>query len=235
MDRAAGFISSSLSAIGRVSLLGMGLLKEGSLVMTHCNSDAALSVIEAAHRTGRVRGVIATESRPWRQGHLTVKRLASGGVPVTMIVDSASNLMMGEVDAVVVGADTITTDGSVVNKVGTSMLALAAHSAGVPFYVCAETYKFSRWAKSGSDVEIEQRGAEEVADPLRPSDLPGVSFRNPVFDVTPPEHVTAIITENAVITPDMAVELVRDMASRTSGEGHDRWLDEVDGPKRGAV
>ena len=227
--RASEFVSSSKTAVESISRNGKDLLHEGSTVMTHCNSDSALSVIEAAHRERKVRGVFATESRPWRQGHLTVRRLASVGVPVTLIVDSASMAIMDEVDAVFVGADTISADGSVVNKIGTSMLALAAHAVRVPFYVCAETYKFSAWSAKGSDVVIEERGPQEVADPLLPSDLPGVSFRNPVFDVTPPGHISAIITEKGAIEPRKARQVIHDMwARRGPGDrrvaGSEYWL-----------
>ncbi len=229
IELSSRFVSDSLSAVERIARNGKPLINEGSRLMTHCNSDAALSLIEAAHTDGRVKGVIATESRPWRQGHLTVRRLASKGIPVTLIVDSASNKLMGEVGAVVVGADTITADGSLVNKIGTSMVALSAKDAGVPVIVCAETYKFSMWAKKGSDVDIEDRGPEEVADPLRPSDLPGVSFRNPVFDVTPPEHITHIVTEKGIISPRDASSVIEGMValmSKGSRSGSDpgHWL-----------
>ncbi|MCU0799140.1 MAG: ribose 1,5-bisphosphate isomerase [Candidatus Thermoplasmatota archaeon] len=213
MERSSRFVTGSLSAVDRIARNGKVLIDAGSRVMTHCNSDAALSLIEAAFTDGRVNGVIATESRPWRQGHLTVRRLASKGMPVTLIVDSASNSLMAEVGAVVIGADTITADGHLVNKIGTSMVALAARNAGVPVIVCAETYKFSMWAKKGSDVVIEDRGPEEVADPLSSSDLPGVSFLNPVFDITPPDHITHIVTEDGIISPRDAASVIERMAA----------------------
>lgn len=227
MERSSRFVSSSLSAVERIAQNGKALINDRSLLMTHCNSDSALSLIEAAFTDGRVKGVIATESRPWRQGYLTVRRLASKGIPVALIVDSASNHLMVEVSAVVIGADTITADGSLVNKIGTSMLALAARNAVVPVIVCAETYKFSMWAKNGSDVDIEDRGPEEVADPLRPLDLPGVTFRNPVFDITPPEHITYIVTEQGIITPGDAINVIERMRSGPNKgveDGSEFWL-----------
>jgi ribose 1,5-bisphosphate isomerase len=227
------FVASSLSAVRRIADHGLPLIREGSVVMTHCNSDAALTLIERAFSVGRVTGVVATESRPWRQGHVTSVRLASHGVPVTLIVDPAANLMMEDAGAVIVGADTVASDGSLVNKIGTSLLALAAKENEVPFIVCAETFKFSIWARTGHDVVIEDRGPDEVADPLRTSDLPGVLFRNPVFDVTPPGNITRIVTEEGPISPrDVTGTVERLKRSLGLEVGHggrsEHWLE--DGP-----
>jgi hypothetical protein len=105
-------------------------------------------------------------------------------------------------------------DGTLYNKIGTSLLALAAMDAGVPFMVCAETYKFS----NRSGVTVEERSSAEVADPLRPEDLPGVRFYNPVFDDTDPCLIDCIITEKGVISPDMAPSIIKDMLGYLSPE-----------------
>lgn len=207
------FTRSSLKAIERIAEIGMKRIPPGSTVLTHCNSNAALSVIERAYDDGRVDRVICTESRPWRQGHITSKRLAEKGIPVTMIVDSAVRYFIRDVDVVCVGADTVAANGAVINKIGTSQVALVSHEHRIPFLVCAETLKFSRETLLGSLVKIEERGAEEVADPLKPEDFPGVTFRNPVFDATPPEYIDAIVTELGVVSPYLATEIIRDMFS----------------------
>lgn len=211
MDQADEFIRSSHEALERISRYGSKRIPKGSRVLTHCNSSAALSVIEAAYLDGRVEEVYSTESRPWRQGHITSRWLAERDIPVTMIVDSAVRYFMNDMDIVCVGADTITANGAVVNKIGTSLISLAAHEARTPMMVCAETYKFSVETLTGNLVEIEDRGPDEVADPLRPEEFPGVKFRNPVFDFTPPEYIDAIVTESGVISPYMATEIIREM------------------------
>ena len=175
-------------------------------VLTHCNSKAALGVIKAAHADGKDIRAYATESRPWRQGLLTIKDLSAAGVPTTLIIDSAVRWIMKEVDVVLVGADTICSNGALINKIGTSQVALAANEARVPFIVCAETYKFSPKTVYGEMVEIEERDASEVVDPrLIP---PKVSVRNPVFDATPAEYIDSIVTEVGLISPYAAYEVI---------------------------
>ncbi len=222
ISRSSQFVSSSHMAMDRIAEIGKKRVPSGSTVMTHCNSSAALGVIYSAFKDGRVKEVFSTESRPWRQGHLTVKWLAERKVPVTMIVDSAVRYFMNEIDIVCVGADTVTANGAVINKIGTSQIALAAHEARTPFMVCAETYKFSGETLMGSLVEIEDRGPDEVADPLRPEDLPGVKFRNPVFDATPPEYIDSIATEIGIISPYMATEVIREMFKSSGPISSDR-------------
>jgi ribose 1,5-bisphosphate isomerase len=113
---------------------------------------------------------------------------------------------MKDMDAVVVGADTIASNGAVINKIGTSQLALAAHEARVPFYVCAETFKFSPRTMMGEMVEIEERDSLEV---VRPGEVPSaVRVFNPVFDATPPEYIDSIITEIGVVPPYAAYEII---------------------------
>lgn len=212
------FVKRSSQAVEMIGRFGAKRLKDGMRVMTHCNSKAALSAIKTAHANGLDIEVYATESRPWRQGLLTVKDLSAAGVPCTLIIDSAVRWAMKDVDAVFVGADTICSNGALINKVGTSQVAMAANDSRVPFMVCAETYKFSPRTLSGEMVEIEERDASEVVDPrLLP---PGVKVRNPVFDATPPEYIDSLITEVGVIPPYAAYEvIVREFGQTSIFEG----------------
>jgi ribose 1,5-bisphosphate isomerase len=192
------FIERSSKAVQTIGRIGSNRLKSGMTVLTHCNSKAALSVVKAAHADGKELNVYATESRPWRQGLLTVRDLAESGIPTTLIIDSAVRWVMKEVDVVVVGADTICSNGALINKIGTSQVALAAEEARVPFIVCAETYKFSPKTVMGEMVEIEERDASEI---VAPGELPsGVKVRNPVFDSTPAERIDSIVTEIGLIS-----------------------------------
>ncbi len=208
IKNAEDFIESSLNAIEKIGKYGAERIPDNSTILTHCNSMAALQAIIQAHRDGKRIKVIATETRPWLQGHVTVRILSEEGIDVTMIVDSAVRYFMRNVDIVVVGADTIASNGAVINKIGTSQIALIAHEARVPFIVCAETYKFSPETVIGKLVEIEERDPGEIANP---DDFPGVKFRNPVFDATPPEYIDAIVTEKGVISPYLAYEIIKEV------------------------
>lgn len=200
------FIDRSNAAMDAIGRIGAKRISDGDTVLTHCNSHAALSVIKEAHRQGKRVEVIATESRPWRQGVITVNELSEAGIPVTMIVDSAVRSVMRSVDLVLVGADTITSSGVLINKIGTSQIALIANEARVPFLVCSETYKFSPISLFGDLVKIEERGRAEIIGDASVPD--SVKVRNPVFDATPPEYIDSIVTEIGMIPPFAAYEVI---------------------------
>jgi methylthioribose-1-phosphate isomerase len=176
-------------------------------VQTHCNAGAlacvewgtALGVVRSLHERGLLRHVYVDETRPLLQGaRLTTWELAGLGIEHTLVVDSAgaSVLARGFADAVVVGADRITANGDVVNKIGTYPLALAAARAGVPFLVAAPESTVDPSLASGADVEIEVRDGGEVL-----GGLPGTRTLNLAFDVTPADLVTAIVTEDRLVRP----------------------------------
>jgi ribose 1,5-bisphosphate isomerase len=211
VERCRSFISYIDSALDRIAEIGSRVLSSGDVVLTHCNSLAAIKVIARAHERKGLSRVYATETRPRFQGLTTYRMLSQAGVEVVLIPDSAVRYVMREVDKVVVGADAIAANGAVVNKIGTSLIALAARERGVDFYVAAETYKFSPYTLIGELVEIEEREASEVV----PADLlakhPLLSVRNPAFDVTAPEYVTGIITELGVFPPAAAALVLREI------------------------
>ncbi len=212
--RAEEFIRWVDTAREKIGEIGAKRIRDGYVIMTHCNSSAALSVIKTAFRQGKNIEVIATESRPRYQGHLTVKELSEEGIPVTLIVDSAVRYFINDVDCVIVGADTITVNGALINKIGTSQIALCAKEARVPFMVAAETYKFSPKTLFGELVVIEERDPEEVA-PKDILNLKNVKVRNPAFDVTPREYIDLIITEIGAIPPEMAYIVIRERLGYT--------------------
>lgn len=192
---------------------GAELFSAPSRVLTHCNAGAlatagygtALGVIRAAHTKGMVRMVWADETRPLLQGaRLTAWELHREGIPCTVICDNmaAEFMAAGEVDCVVVGSDRIAANGDVANKIGTYGVAVAAHHHGIAFYVAAPLSTVDFALVSGRDIPIEQRNPAEVAylgHQAENSVVPdGVNIRNPAFDVTPNELVTAIITEKGI-------------------------------------
>jgi ribose 1,5-bisphosphate isomerase len=222
IENADAFISRSRQAVEIIGKVGSKRIRDGDRVLTHCNSKAALSVIIQAFKDGKRVEAYATESRPWRQGLLTVRDLSAAGLRPTMVVDSAARWLMKDIDVVVVGADTICSNGAVINKIGTSQIALAAHEARVPFLVAAETFKFSPKTMYGELVEIEERDSSEV---VRKGEVPeGTRILNPVFDATPPEYIDAIITEVGVVPPSAAYEIiVKELGHEFIFDRNEKW------------
>jgi ribose 1,5-bisphosphate isomerase len=204
------FIEKADKALGKIGKIGSRRIQSGDVIMTHCNSHAALSIITTAFEEGKDISVISTESRPRCQGLLTIKHLNDFGIPTTLIVDSAVRYYMKEVDKVIVGADAIAANGALVNKIGTSQLALAAHEARKSFMVAAETFKFSPSTIIGNPIEIEERSAEEVVDLSVLEGLPHVQVRNPAFDFTPAEYIDMIVTDIGIIPPAMAYTVIKE-------------------------
>lgn len=202
------FIESSQKAVERIGEIGSRRIRDGDIVLTHCNSMAALSVIGMAHKAGKKIKVIATESRPRYQGILTIGMLDDLGIETELIVDSAVRSVMNEVDLVVVGADVVTANGTLVNKIGTAQIALCAHEARTSFMVAAETYKFSPMTILGELVPIEERSPAEVL-PDR-SKYTHVRVRNPAFDVTPHQYIDLICTEVGAISPEMSYLIIKE-------------------------
>ena len=210
LDNATKFIQNADNALDNIGEIGAKRLRDGDTVMTHCNSHAALAIIKTAHNQGKRIKVYATESRPRRQGFITIKELNDAGIDTTLIVDSAVRYIMKNVDTVIVGADSITVNGALVNKIGTSQLALAAHEARVNFISAAETYKFSPSTLFGDLVEIEERDPEEVISKDKLGDMPDVKISNPAFDVTPSEYIDLIVTEAGAFPPEMAYVIIKE-------------------------
>ena len=194
----------------RMGAHGAALLPPDCRVLTHCNAGAlatggcgtALAVVRAAHATGKLQMVYADETRPLLQGaRLTAWELQEDHIPVTLICDNmaASLMAQGKIDAVVVGADRIATNGDTANKIGTYGVAVLAHYHHIPFYVAAPLSTFDPDCACGADIVIEQRDPAEVRGFGGCRTAPtAVPVCNPAFDVTPVELITAHITEDGV-------------------------------------
>ena len=168
-------------------------------VLTHSYSASVM----AALRARRPERVVACESRPLLEGRATTRELAAAGIAVTLVTDAQGPLFLSQVEAVLVGADGVLADGSVVNKVGTYPLALAAHDRGLPFYVACESLKVSsgtEWTEADSE---EGDPAEVLAEAIE-----GVTARNIYFEHTPGRLVTALIMDEGVFRPDQLGPLV---------------------------
>ena len=192
---------------------GAPLLKDGDVVLTHCNAGSlatvqygtALAPVRAAIEAGKNISVIADETRPRLQGaRLTAYELHYDNIPVKVISDTSSGLLMklGKIDKVIVGTDRVTSD-AVFNKIGTYLVALAAYDNKIPFYVAAPTSTLSLH-ETIKDVTIEQRDSSEVKNVLGKVQIvpDGVECLNYAFDITPFRLVTGVITEDGVFTPE---------------------------------
>ncbi|MFB0557700.1 MAG: S-methyl-5-thioribose-1-phosphate isomerase [Candidatus Bathyarchaeia archaeon] len=189
----------------RTAEVGSKRIRPGYTVLTHCRSSAVTMVFKEAARQGTQFEVILTETRPIYQGRITARELLDEGVKVTMIVDSAVRAFIKSADLVLVGADAITSEGNVINKIGTSQVALSAHEARIPFYVVTELLKFDPQTIHGDYEAIEERDASEIWEDA-PEEL---NIRNPAFDVTRRDYIHGIICEEGIISPHSIVEAVR--------------------------
>jgi len=188
----------------RIAEIGAKRIRSNSVVLTHCHSSTVTNLLKRAKYEGKVFELICTETRPVLQGQITAKEMLDMGIKTTFIVDSAARFFMNDVDLVLVGADAITSEGNVINKIGTSMVALVAHEARAPFYVVSELLKFDPATVSGDYEKIEERSPNEIWKNA-PKEL---TIRNPAFDVTRRDFIHGIICEDGMISPHSITEVM---------------------------
>lgn len=218
-DEAELLMYEDISANIEMGRHGSKLIEDGSTVMTHCNAGAlatsgfgtALGVIRYAWYEGKKISVIANETRPLLQGaRLTVWELWKEGIPVRLATDNMAGLILarGLADAVVVGADRVVYSGHTANKIGTYMVALSAARAGKPFYVALPTSTIQP-VESPDAIVIEERSPDEVRTVMGRLTItvPDIPVYNFAFDITPPDLITAFITEKGVVRPPYPVNL----------------------------
>jgi ribose 1,5-bisphosphate isomerase len=188
----------------RIAEIGAKRIRDGSVVLTHCHSSTVSHMLWKAKSEGRDFEVICTETRPAFQGRITATEMLQLGVKTTLIVDSAARSFMHDVDLVVVGADAITSEGNVVNKIGSSTIAVLAHEARKPFYVVSELLKFDPATLYGDYERIEERSPSEIW-----KETPtGLNVRNPAFDVTPRDLIHGVICEEGIVSPQSVAEVI---------------------------
>lgn len=203
----------------RIGRNGQKFIKNGYGVLTHCNAGAlatagqgtALSIMFEAHKKGKKFKVYVDETRPVLQGaRLTAWELKQAKIDTVVICDNMAGWLMkqGKINAVITGADRIAANGDAANKIGTYSVSVLAKEHGIPFYIAAPSSTFDLSIKSGGQIPIEQRPADEVKFLGGKRIVPdGVDIYNPAFDVTPAENITAIITEKGVIENPSVVRL----------------------------
>jgi methylthioribose-1-phosphate isomerase len=213
-DEAQAILEEDVAMNRTMGAIGATFVHDQDTVLTHCNAGAlatggygtALGVIRAAWGSGKRIRVVADETRPVLQGaRLTAWELMQDGIPVTLITDNMAGALMrqGRIQSCIVGADRITANGDVANKIGTYSVAVLAHHHGLPFYVAAPTSTLDLSLRSGADIPIESRNAREVTHVNGRTNVApeGVLVDNPAFDVTPADLITAIITEKGAFRP----------------------------------
>jgi methylthioribose-1-phosphate isomerase len=212
IDEAIKMSEEDISANRQMGSNGARLFEDGDVVLTHCNAGSlatvaygtALGVIRSAKESGKRLSVIATETRPVMQGaRLTAFELRHDGLDVSLMPDTAVGHMMSRnvIKRVIVGADRVLRTGHVFNKIGTYQVAILASKHKVPFYVAAPISTFD-FESNPADVIIEERSIDEVVQIGKKRVAPkGIRIFNPAFDMTPPDLITAIITERGILTP----------------------------------
>jgi methylthioribose-1-phosphate isomerase len=211
-NEARHIIEEDRATCRKIGDYGASLIKNGATILTVCNDGilatidygTALGVLYRAKEKGKRFKVFACETRPLLQGaRLTTWELKQKGIDVTLICDNMAATLMrqGRVDAVITGADRIVANGDTANKIGTYSLAVLARYHRVPFYVAAPSSTFDLQAKSGRDIEIEQRPPDEVTGLFfkKPIAAANVSVYNPAFDVTDHGLISAIITDKGIV------------------------------------
>ena len=212
-DEALRIKQEDIDICTKIGEHALTLVKPGDGLLTHCNAGqlatakygTATAVMYLGHEKGYNFRIFADETRPLLQGaRLTAYELSAAGMDVTLICDNMAATVMknGWIDAVFVGCDRVAANGDAANKIGTSGVAILAKHYGIPFYVCAPSSTIDLSTPTGSDIQIEQRPPEEVTDMWYKERMApaGINVYNPAFDVTDHELITAIITEDGVIT-----------------------------------
>jgi methylthioribose-1-phosphate isomerase len=240
LSEAKAIHEESYRADRELSRLGAKLLRGRKRILTHCNTGplatagygTALGVIRSLYEENPTVTVLADETRPFLQGaRLTAWELQTLGIPVTVITDSTAGYLMqlGEVDAVIVGADRIAANGDVANKIGTYSLAVLAAAHGIPFYVAAPTATIDLSISVGAEIPIEERAPEEVLEFGGVRVAPqGVTAKYLAFDITPAHYIAAIITERGIFQPPLTQGLQHlQVGNRTAPVSLDRGQVEV--------
>ena len=203
------FLAEIQRSVDKIGEIGARRVRSGDTVLCYGHSTSVLSIVERAQEQGKNLKVIVSEARPELEGRSMAKEFLRLKVPTTMIIDSAVSFFMKDVDRVLTGADAVSANGAVINKIGTSTVAAIAHLSRVNVFVAASVHKFSPETILGELVEIEELDPSLVISREMMTQFKGMKIRNPAFDVTPPEHVDLIVTERGVIPPQGAIMILR--------------------------
>ena len=190
----------------KIAEIGAKKITKGSIVFTHCHSSTVVNILKTAKKKGKNFEVHNTETRPLFQGRKTATELAASGIKVTHYVDSAARLALKKADLFIMGVDAMTSEGKIINKIGTQLFIEVAERYEIPIYFCADTWKFDPSTVWGEEEKIEMRDSKEVW-----SKAPrNVKVMNYAFEKIDPNMVTGVITELGVFKPETMVEILKD-------------------------
>jgi len=202
------FISLTHDALEKVAQYGAEKIKDGDSIFMYSMSSTVWRILKRAKEQGKSISVAVTESRPDNEGLWTVDKMSEYGIPITVGIDAAIGIMIPQSDMVMVGADVIASTGETLCKVGTYPCALVAKAHGVPFYITADTLKLDTSTLIGLPFQITETPREKVLDEKAPAEAVVYS---PHFDLTPPELITAFVTEQGFLNPAAVSAWMRDM------------------------
>ncbi len=198
------FLESQAKVKKTTAEAAASLIEDGDTIFTHCHSSTVISGMLEAQAQGKKFKVFCTETRPLYQGRITARELNEAGIPTTIVVDSASSMVLPRTSKAMVGVDAIEWDGTLLNKIGTFLVSIFADYHAVPLYAVTESYKFDPTTQGGK-TPLEFRPPEEVWD-----QFPAL---NPAFDRTPPHFIDAYVTEFGVLSPDDLLPKLRELYS----------------------
>ncbi|MBN1370094.1 MAG: translation initiation factor eIF-2B [Dehalococcoidaceae bacterium] len=218
VNKARSIIQTSLEANKQIAHYGSEIIHDRDRIFTHSLSETVYALIREAFSTKPNITVVISPGGDFRAGITLANRLAADGIAVTFIEDAAVGLYIEYTSKVVVGADRILADGRVINATGTSMLAMAAQYAQIPFYVACEKLKFDARQNTG-ELDLEPRRLDYSGSRLKPS--PDVKLRSYTFDITPRELVKGYITETGIMQPEEIVSLMAGAQHISTGQEPD--------------
>ena len=189
----------------KVSEFAARKISNNMVVFTHCHSSSVIRSLIKAKKQGKRFEVHNTETRPFYQGRITARELSKNGIPIVHYVDSAARIALKKADIMFLGADAITTEGKVINKIGSELFAEVAERYDVPLYICSDSWKFNPLSVFGYEEIIEKRAPKEVW-PTAPR---GVFINNISFEKINSDLITGIISELGVYPPEVFVEEVK--------------------------
>jgi len=188
-----------------IAQIGSKKIRNGSVIFTHCHSSTILEILKQAKKQGKKFEVHNTETRPLYQGRITAREIAKLGIPVKHFIDAAARFALKKTDLMLIGADAITTEGKVINKIGSELYAEIANKFDIPVYACIDSWKFDTETIFGYEVEIEKRKGTEIwKNPPK-----GVTIDNFAFEKVSPGLITGIISELGIYKPHIFIQEVR--------------------------
>ncbi|MBN1494866.1 hypothetical protein JW911_03990 [Candidatus Peregrinibacteria bacterium] len=190
----------------KIAEYGAKKIHNGMKIFTHCHSSTVEAILFKAKKQGKKFTVYNTETRPKFQGRITAQELAAKGIDIVHFVDSAGRSMMRKCDLFLFGCDALTSEGKVINKIGTEMLAECANDSRIPSYSCTNSWKFEPATLFGFDEEIEQRNPKEVWD----NPPKNVKIYNPAFEIVAPDIYTGAITELGIYKPEAIIFAIKE-------------------------